>query len=50
MAKGKRRYGTGRVYIKHGFYYGTCWTPSGGRANRKIGTARARRRSDASGS
>jgi integrase len=40
MARAKRRYGTGRVYIKHGSYYGTWWTPAGGRANRKIGSVR----------
>ena len=40
MARAKRRYGTGTVYIKHGSYYGKWWTPAGGRANRKIGPTR----------
>ena len=40
MARAKRRYGTGTVYVKHGSYYGKWWTPAGGRANRKIGPAR----------
>jgi hypothetical protein len=40
MATAKRRYGTGSVYIKHGSYYGQWRTAAGGRANRKLGTAR----------
>lgn len=38
--KDPRAYGTGRVYIKHGAYYGRWRTPDGGRTNRKLGPVR----------
>ena len=40
MARGRRRYGTGNVYVKHGSYYGQWWTAAGGRATRKLGPVR----------
>ena len=30
----------GKVYVKHGSYYGRWWTPAGGRANRLLGPLR----------
>jgi integrase len=37
---GKRSYGTGRLYEKHGAYYGRWWTTDGRRLNRRIGPVR----------
>lgn len=37
---GKRSYGTGRLYEKHGAYYGRWWTSDGRRLNRRIGAVR----------
>ena len=46
MARGRRRYGTGNVYVKHGSYYGQWWTTAGGRATRKLGPVRSPGSSD----
>src|SRR5918995_991630 len=40
MASKRRAKGAGMVYLKHGCYYGRWYTAGGGRANRKLGSAR----------
>jgi hypothetical protein len=40
MARSKRANGAGRIYIKHGSYYGRWITPAGGRTNRRLGPVR----------
>lgn len=36
----KRAYGTGRIFVKHGAWYGSWRTPDGRRTTRKLGPAR----------
>jgi hypothetical protein len=38
----KRQYGTGRLYVKSGSYYGRWRTPDGRYLNRRIGKVRSR--------
>jgi hypothetical protein len=40
MARPRRAYGTGSLYIEKGIYYGRWRTAAGGNANRSIGPAR----------
>lgn len=37
---GRRHYGTGRLFVKHGAYYGSWRTQAGSRTTRKIGPVR----------
>ena len=41
MSTQRRSYGTGRLYKKHGAYYGRWRTSDGRRLNRRIGPVRA---------
>jgi len=36
----RRSYGSGRIFIKHGSYYGRWWPAGGGYTNRKLGPVR----------
>lgn len=40
MAKQRRAYGTGTLYVDNGVYYGRWYTAAGGRANRRVGPVR----------
>jgi hypothetical protein len=40
MARHRRAYGTGTLYVQNGIYYGRWYTAAGGRANRRIGPVR----------
>jgi hypothetical protein len=37
-----RQHGTGRIYVKHGSYYGRWRTPAGRDVNRRLGEVRGR--------
>ena len=41
MARNRRAYGTGSLYIENGIYYGRWRTADGGNANRRVGPVRA---------
>jgi integrase len=41
MARSRRAYGSGSLYIENGVYYGRWYTATGGRANRRVGPARS---------
>lgn len=41
MARQRRTYGTGSLYVSNGVYYGRWRTSSGGNANRRIGPVRS---------
>ena len=40
MARSRRGYGTGSLYMQNGIYYGRWYTAAGGRANRRVGPVR----------
>jgi len=40
MARRRRAYGTGSLYIENGVYYGRWYTAAGGYANRRVGPVR----------
>jgi integrase len=40
MARQRRAYGTGSLYVSNGVYYGRWHTAAGGRANRRVGPVR----------
>jgi len=40
MARSRRAYGSGSLYIENGIYYGRWYTAAGGRANRRVGPVR----------
>jgi integrase len=41
MARSRRAYGSGSLYIENGVYYGRWRTAAGGNANRRVGPARS---------
>lgn len=40
MARRRRAYGSGSLYIENGVYYGRWYTAAGGYANRRVGLVR----------
>ena len=40
MARSRRAFGSGTLYVEKGIYYGRWYTTAGGRANRRVGPVR----------